>query len=118
MEDVIYIDDDTILQNRRILEIPLASKNLTPMVRSNTIPKIKSITKELERLSSSETIQPFSQDSFDNQSSIDKYSQENMDAAVGRWYEEEGWEEEDIDYNEFWEDFHHLDEQVCLTQIF
>jgi len=29
-----------------------------------------------------------------------------LDAAVGRWYEGEGWEEEDIEYNEFWEDYH------------
>ena len=75
--------------------------------------------KALDRNESCETIQPFSQQkSFDRQSSIENYSQENREAAVGRWYEKVGWEDEDIDYNEFWEDYHHLDVQVCFIKFF
>jgi hypothetical protein len=71
----------------------------------------------LNRLKSSETIHPFSQKSIDKQSSIENFSQENRDASVGRWYEEEGWEDEDIDYNQFWEDYHHLDLEVSVSDI-
>jgi hypothetical protein len=85
--------------------------------RSNTlplIPAIKSITRGLDRLTSNETIRTFSQESIDNPSSINNYSQENMEASIGRWYSEVGWEDENIDYDEFWEDFHHLDVEVCF----
>ena len=54
--------------------------------------------------------------SIENLSSIENYFKENRDAAMGRWYEGEGWEEDDIDYNQFREDYHQLDIQVCLTE--
>jgi hypothetical protein len=88
------------LEARRIA----LERNLTPLVRSNTIPimpAVNSITKGLERLSSGETIRTLSQESIDKRSSIDAFSQENKEAAKGRWYEELGWEDEDVDYNEF-----------------
>jgi hypothetical protein len=51
-----------------------------PHQRTNTLPlnpAIHSITKGLDRLSSTETIKLFSQESIDNPSSINNYSQEN-----------------------------------------
>lgn len=90
-----------------------ASFDTRRLERSDTSPIIARMT----RLSSSETIRTNSKASIDNPSSIENYSQENRDAAVGHWYEEEGWEDEDINYNDFWDDYHHLDVQVCLTEF-
>ena len=74
---------------------------------TNLVSQIPSITKGLERLNSSETIRTNSIASIDNPSSIANFSQENKAAG--------GFEDEDIDYNQFWEDFHHLDAVVCFT---
>jgi hypothetical protein len=97
------------------------NSTLRKLQRSDTLPiipeRIQSNTEGV-RSQSNETINPFSQQkSFDKLSSIENYSQENRDAAVGEWYEEIGWEDEDIDYNQFWDDYHHLDVEVSVSDI-
>ena len=93
-------DVKDILSLLKLTQRPLQRSDKLPI-----IPEIHSSTHGV-RNESSETIQPFSQQkSFDKQSSLENYSQENREAAIGQWYEDLGWEDKDIDYNEFWEDW-------------
>ena len=108
-------------ESRWLQDWEASSLTQRPLQRSDTLPIIPEIHSSTHgvRNESSETIQPFSQQkSFDKQSSLENYSQENREAAIGQWYEDLGWEDEDIDYNEFWDDYHHLDVQVCFIDFF